>query len=527
MPFNSTTVYEVRTSGSSNNGGGYDTSYSGSTLASGTVTSSTVTVTATSAIFTSGMIGQAIYDSSGTRRIIIAYTSTTVVTVDSAPSWTSVAITVGGSGGTDYSQQNSAQATGTATSSTTTVTATTGIFTSNMVGNIISDGTTRKVITGFTSSTVITVDSAPSWTSATIYVGGAVSNLGDIFSLLVAGNKVWIAAGTYSRTTSINTGAVSGSATIGRISIEGYNTTRRDGAARPILTSATSSISIINVSASNFGNIEWVNLKFTHTGSPRGSAIGNGGFNVSTLFFKNCIFDGVLQTITQFSTPVVMEGCEVLNNTSTTAAILLTGSSNVFTGCDFHNNSGDAFRDLNGYGSGNHRFTSCQFTGNGGIGFNSVEAFALVVEFFDCLFVDNTGDAIKLTSAGTNAKTISIANCIFYNNTGFDINNLDNIIKVNNAIRFYRNNAHQANKLSGIGAGQGNILLTADPFTNRAGRVYSYNTTAGGGAALRATGWPNTWPAGTTVGYKDVGPIQHQDSGSSGLLLPLSREGGR
>lgn len=434
-------------------------------------------------------------------------------------------------GGTDYSQQDSPQATGTATSSTTTLTATTGIFTAAMVGNVVTDGTTRKVITAYTNSTTVTLDSAPSWTAATIRVGGAASNLGDVISNFVAGNKCWVqkgsGAGTYSRTTTINLGTVAGTAAAGRVSIEGYGTTRGDRAGRPIITTSTTSVNLITANSSGGGSFfEWVHLKFTHTGATRGNALNStGAGNNSNIFFKDCVFDGVLQAINANWTSQTWEGCEVLNCTSTTAAITLTGGVNVFTGCDIHNNAGDGVRDTNGYGNGNHRFDSCLITGNAGVGVNSVEASAVTIEFLDCLFVDNTGDAIKLASATTNQKSLSVQNCLFYGNTGNDINNLDNQTKVTSWLRFYRNNAHQSGKLSGIAAALGNITLTADPFSNRAGRVYTLNSTSGGGALLRAAGWPNNWPSGTTVGYVDVGPVQHQDSGGS-VAFPTSGPGG-
>lgn len=103
-------------------------------------------------------------------------------------------------GGVDYSQQNAAQATGIASSSGATVTATTSIFTSQMVGNLITDGTTWKEITAFTSATVVTVDSAPSWTAASVKVGGALATLeagcsasceGDPLRFLTQGRIRW------------------------------------------------------------------------------------------------------------------------------------------------------------------------------------------------------------------------------------------------------------------------------------------------------------------------------------------------
>ncbi len=56
----------------------------------------------------------------------------------------------------------------------------------------------------------------------------------------------------------------------------------------------------------------------------------------------------------------------------------------------------------------------------------------------------------------------------------------------------------------------GDILLTANPFTNSAGGDYSLNNTAGGGALCRAAGIPSSWPVLSTTSYHDVGAAQTQ-----------------
>jgi hypothetical protein len=111
----------------------------------------------------------------------------------------------GTAGGTSYANQSSAQATGTVTSATTTVTATTGIFTAAMVGNYMTDGTTWVYITAFTSSLIVTVNVAPSWTAATIKVGGALQTLTKVNALAVNNNKIYVKAeATITTTTGIS-----------------------------------------------------------------------------------------------------------------------------------------------------------------------------------------------------------------------------------------------------------------------------------------------------------------------------------
>ena len=152
------------------------------------------------------------------------------------------------SGGSDYSQQDSPQLTlnDIVTNGTTTVTSATGGFTAAMVGNIINILTKgRFEIVGYTDTNTITIDRiATAGSGLTANVGGAVISLEDIDNVIVAGNTVWIKAGTYTSTTSIATTA--GSTTV-IVTIEGYNSARGDdptGDNRPLLASGAQSFTI-------------------------------------------------------------------------------------------------------------------------------------------------------------------------------------------------------------------------------------------------------------------------------------------
>jgi len=94
-------------------------------------------------------------------------------------------------------------------------------------------------------------------------------------------------------------------------------------------------------------------------------------------------------------------------------------------------------------------------------------------------------------------------------------------------------NAHWNNTSgSGISADtyeQGTVALSADPWANEAGAsaaadldalfaCFLPNTTAGGGAALRAAGFP---------GFLDIGAMRHEDAGGGGgMVLPRAMNGG-
>lgn len=161
-------------------------------------------------------------------------------------------------GGTDYTQQDSAQLTLTdlaTTGAVTTLTSATGGFTSAMIDNCIyiASGTNFDVgyyeITAFTDTNTVTLDRTPSSAGAGSggngKVGGGVDHPDRVDSSLVAGNHVWIQAGTYNRLGS-NTYVLDVSDSQGNdhstpIIWEGYNSVRGDepiGSNRPVIDCA-------------------------------------------------------------------------------------------------------------------------------------------------------------------------------------------------------------------------------------------------------------------------------------------------
>lgn len=67
-----------------------------------------------------------------------------------------------------------------------------------------------------------------------------------------------------------------------------------------------------------------------------------------------------------------------------------------------------------------------------------------------------------------------------------------------------------------MGFKYGFITLSANPFTNSAGGVFTLNNTAGGGALLRATGAPSQFQDTLTSNSIDIGASQVLATGSGG-----------
>jgi hypothetical protein len=137
---------------------------------------------------------------------------------------------------------------------------------------------------------------------------------------------------------------------------------------------------------------------------------------------------------------------------------------------------------------------SCIFYKNGRHGI-----FGNVASAFDATYMDNNVFYGNGNSSGTNAATAY----------GIDSPTTTYLDGRWNFNAFGNNKT--ADRL-GINSGPNDVALTADPFVDGANYNFAPNATAGGGAALRAAGFPGT--AATSTGYLDIGPFQHQDAAS-------------
>ena len=396
-------------------------------------------------------------------------------------------------GGTDYSVQDSAQATGTVTSSANTVTATTSIFTAQMVGNYITDGTTWKEITAFTSATVVTVDSGPSWTAATIKVGGGLASIGGAGKAgVIFGNTIYIKAGTYtisSATINVSGGAYNSSNNLLWV---GYSTNRTttNTDTPPVLQFGTSGITLFADRGTHY------NITIDGNSQATSVAVGGSGGAYDLCTFKNltgasaafsasrCLITGCSALICQG--PAF--GCEAYGNTAT------PWQNGPFAFCLSYNNTGASTDGFLLNPSGGVAVMNCVAYGNGRDGFHVQNSRGVLL--LNCHAEANSGYGYN---SGGNSSVI-LLNCGSYSNTSG---------------RFNTTSANVDNNP---------LTLSGSAFVNAAGNNFSINNTAGAGALLRAMGFPGVFPRGTTTGYLDVGAAQHQDPAGSISYFPVVRQ---
>jgi len=432
-----------------------------------------------------------------------------------------------GASGTDYSQQNSAQFSGTDLTSVSSlvVSSASHNFVSTDVGNIVQiTSSTSGFTTGFyqivsVSANQATFDRSP----GTVGVGGvwaeggSLRTLAKAFGLCVNANIVWAQAGTYTLTTGLTIPASI------YMQLQGYQTTHGDNTGtQPLITTATNSVDMINP-GNSASLITLANCSFSNTASVRASCViaSTGGF-IQSFQAYNCIFDGFTEALYgkysgiycfQFAIFVL---CEIKNCTGTGA--IWNNGANYLDSCHLHGNTsaGMYFDQAPNSGSFATTCVDTVFQGNQD-GILTQENTGLFLK--NCTFYNQSRDGVRLNAAGQ-TTAVSLVNNIFDTNAGYGVNftsapGTQQIIAVNNA---FRNNttANWHNYTASVG----DIALSGTPFTS-AGTDFSLNATAGAGAACRAAGIPGTIP-GAGTGYADVGALQHSAGGGGTTVYVIA-----
>jgi hypothetical protein len=428
-----------------------------------------------------------------------------------------------GTPGTDFSQQNAAQVAFTDLvigATTTQLTSAAHPFTSAHVGNVINIASGTGFTTGWyqvmsVSGSTATMDRAvgtAASTGGTGNLGGSLLTIAAPNAAVSASNTVHIKAGTYTITASI---AVPQST----MSYVGYQTTHNDGGTKPLITTATNSVTLFNTGASNGGVQVLNNLSLSNTATTRSSGIWelSGHGTTQAWVIVNCIFDGFTNGIDSSNgTPddvayILVTGTEIKNCTGT--GLIGSSSATAFMrtlGCYFHGNN----QHIQSAPTPIWLEKTIFAASTGGIGVNII---ATQVTVDQCTFANNTNSGGTLTS-GSGTIIFSVSNSIFYGNSGVALAPSSANLNANLAgakasccNAFGSNGTNYANWVGS----SGDVTLTANPFTNSGTGDYSLNATAGGGAACKGAGFPGIFPGATSTGHVDIGAVQSAGAGGS------------
>jgi hypothetical protein len=308
------------------------------------------------------------------------------------------------------------------------------------------------------------------------------------------------------------------------LTYHGYSTTFGDGG-RATIDGGTSGASyvLLNNSAST---IAWADIIFQNNGATGSASLFTG--TQGRYFIERCLFQGSRGfgiDISGNGGSVVID-CEVTGNNLSNTASTAGGrfGSAIVINSNIHDNTGSNTSGVIASAAVVVGFFGCVFDTNGGAGFQS--AASSVQHFVNCTFYNNTGTGLNVS----NTSTVTVArNCVFDSNGGFGLNANGIVFNTYSA---FRNNTSGATQVAGTNTSyveEGLITLSASPFTDPANGNFSLNNTAGGGAAMRGLGYgtlpTNFGYSGSSVGYPDVGAIQHQDSGGGGGSVAFSTTG--
>ena len=553
MAFGAATIWDVRTTGSDANGGGFSTLVTNmaTDLAATSATGTAPVCTSASYNFVAADVGHWLYIGAGTNwtpgwyqiASVASNAATLTATagtgylmnsgvpyaVTTADGCATTASPTGGTWSIDYSQSAAAAIAYT----DAVVGATTTQYTSvlnpggpNLIGNIfnVTSGATvqRVQITVFTAAGLIVTCDKSLGTAAQVAVGnfgGALVTPGLVAGLKVNSNSVFVKDGSYTCSSSGNVaGGKIADTTVGTTTAPNYwigwnaiRTVTNLDATKPLLKATANSMTVFATS----GSVVIRNIK-TGRNASETSVVGfSGGFALYTEW-ENCVATALATGWSLTNSNALMLNC--LADTCATGFSL---------------------------GAAGERCIGCESKAHTAVGFTCGENSC---SFINCIAWGGTGsaDGFKTTNNG-----VIFVNCTSYGNAGagftftggFESHLLINCVATGNSGKQFNlatttETSHRllncAAKADGTGTDNFNIvskigfiILTADPFTNAASGDFSLNTTSGGGAACRAAGIPGVFPGGTTTGYLDIGAVQHADPAASGGMVVHPGMGGR
>jgi hypothetical protein len=411
----------------------------------------------------------------------MALSGNTVFEVQTGGSDTNGGGFVTGASGTDWSQQASAQYSFADGQSfgTTNFDSATANFGTDVVGNLIRiNGGTGSItadwyqIVSRTSATRIVLDRSTGLTTgtgATFKIGGALATPGmlghaTLLGSNVAQQKAWIKSGTYTLTSStdnISGGLLNiGGFAVGVV-IEGYQTTRGDRAARPVISAGSlTGLSNGMIRGAGSRTTKVVNLE-----CDANNGTNNNAFGAGPLFYRclarnapagsngNGFAGGAALRCTAINCNIGFGGgMQAIFCLADTCIVGFSGGGcfigSIAKGCT-----------TRGFEASNSRMTNC-------VAYSCADGYDWTAQL-----------------GGPATST----NCISYGNSGFGFRSSANV-----GGHFLFNCASGGNTSGNFSSctEEGSITLTADPFTNAAGGDFSLNSAAGGGALLKGAGLP-------------------------------------
>ena len=434
--------------------------------------------------------------------------------------------------GTDYSQQNSPQITYTdivVGAITSTYTSTLNVVSSTLPGNTLKitggTGCTTGVFEILSNSTITATVDRSLGTAASVctgVLGGSLLTLGTAFTrVTVAHQNVWVCGscgtGTFTITSELDFPQDD-------TTVWGYTSIHNDctpvSCNKPTIQSSTAGIKMFNAESfyitlnylnilanigfsqyailvSNGDGVVILNSKMTGNGASTVAAVDGYNANYSIFIINTEISNwnwGIFVSNGSSSQQYSISIIDSYVHGNTIAGITDAGNN---ISASFQWISNNTVWDRNGYGMYMQA--------------NSAEPNSGIIAI-SSIFSNSTNDGINNQSAfHQNGNTSFYSNSIFYANGGYGVNT-----PFSGGCPLGGSTFGQVSFNNGVGSNTsgnyncvtspGDVALTADPFVSSSTGNFALNSTSGGGAALKAVGFPGITPMGT--GHLDIGTLQ-------------------
>lgn len=296
---------------------------------------------------------------------------------------------------------------------------------------------------------------------------------GKAASVMAAGDTIDVSAGTYV-ITSASTNVAGGCINDTRNSSGVINKWIGHGT---VIFQAGVGLSSANIFSISGQRIYVEN--FTVDGNNKSSITGidlSGSYN---RFYKctayNCTFG-----YHSYCTDSDFFGCLARNNGT---GGFKTEQGNFFY-CVSHDNGGyGGFYSSTNY----QQFNNCIAYNNGGWGFGgNYSCLGQIIRH--CISYGNVNGGFQNSGWGSGGRAYIFDSCVAYGNSGYGFNGDGTTFCINCAA-----GSNTSGAFNNVGFQINSISLTVDPFTSASAGNFNLNTTAGGGAALRAATFSMLW----------------------------------
>lgn len=418
---------------------------------------------------------------------------------------------VTGASGTDYSQQNAAQWSGSdgiGSNANSNFQSVGAGFTSAAVGNLmyITTGTNFTPgyyqITAFVDTDNLTLDRTPasgvSATDAVWAIGGAAATPGIVFGSAVANNTVWIAPGTYTCSSSSNVAGGRLTIAVNYLQVFGYVSSRtpitQPTTSAPYLKAGANSVTILSTSGANGWAVNGVNFD-----GDKAARTGTIAINVGN---QGNVRNGIIENSAGVNIGgggAIVTRCIVRNSGS-------NGVDNApsVSGCIISGNTGAGVR-VSRYVEGN------LIHSNGGSGL----AYSSLGTIRRNRIVGNTGSGILMVDGNAAA----VEENIIYGNSAWGISGASmtsgHCYAEKNFIGGNTSGAVTGSRVQEIGT----TTLSGDPFVNSASDDYEINPASVGGAQIRSAGVGITDGTNDVPGTYEPGDFQIAPASSSVIVI--------